>query len=397
MTRQKASIIVLAFLATHCVYARIVYYNTPSLASSTEFDTRAIAPSDTPLILPEQERRGAFEVKAADGKQYASFDELLEENETRAFVVIDDGAIVYERYFDGVSRETLLPSFSISKTYAALLVGCALADGLLPSLEARIIDYVPSLASKPGYPAIELEQLLRMTSGIDYDEESAQTAVLYYTPDLREYFGAYDAKWPPGSHYGYGSINVQLLWGALRATISQGTVSQYFEERLWKPLGASRGATWSLDARENGVEKFFGGFNATARDHALLGLVYLGRGRLNGRTIVPESWVRDSLAPDPVAGIVEIRDGRTRRGKYQWFLTLDGRAFFSKGYRGQYVFVVPESRTVFVRFGEGYGDLNWPSLFLELARSLGAQDGTTAAEVPLAAKHDGWRARPWTY
>jgi CubicO group peptidase (beta-lactamase class C family) len=384
VTWRKASIIVLALLATHCVYARIVYYNTPTLTSPTDFDARRVAPSDTPLVLPEQERRGAFGVKEAHGKRYASFDALLEANETRAFVAIADGSIVYERYFGGFSRETLLPSFSISKTYAALLVGCALADGLFPSLDARIVDYVPSLSSKPGYQAIQLEHLLRMTSGIDYDEESAQTAVLYYTHDLRGYLGAYDAKWPPGSRYAYGSINIQLLWSALSATIPDDSVSKYFEKRLWKPLGASRGASWSLDARESGVERFFSGFNATARDHALLGLVYLERGTLNGRTIVPDSWVRDSLAPDPIAGVVEITDGRVRRGKYQWFLTLDGRAFFSKGYRGQYVFVVPESRTVFVRFGEGYGDVNWPDLFLELARALSAPAParTTAITTP---------------
>jgi CubicO group peptidase (beta-lactamase class C family) len=175
------------------------------------------------------------------------------------------------------------------------------------------------------------------------------------------------------------------LWAALKRTIPQPTVSAYFGERLWRPLGASRGASWSLDSRDSGIEKFFTGFNATARDHALLGLLYLQGGRLNGRTIVPDTWVRDSLAPDPVASVVEIEDGRVLRGQYQWFLTLDGRAFFTKGYRGQYVFVVPESRTVFVRFGEGYGDVSWPALFFELARALDAHDGMTGAGAVTSA------------
>ena len=82
---------------------------------------------------------------------------------------------------------------------------------------------------------------------------------------------------------------------------------------------------------------------------------------------------------------IEIIDGRMRRGKYQWFLTVDGRAFFAKGYRGQYVFVVPESKTVFVRFGEGYGDVSWPDLFLELARALSERDGATSAGRTAAA------------
>ena len=91
---------------------------------------------------------------------------------------------------------------------------------------------------------------------------------------------------------------------------------------------------------------------------------------------LPESqscWARriatcdESIAPDPIAGVVHTKDGDVRRGKYQWFLTLDGRAYFAKGYRGQYVFVVPQKKMVFVRFGEGYGDVDWPALFLRIA------------------------------
>lgn len=360
--------VVLASLSSNgCLHAKILYYNTPTLAAAQYFDARPISASPTPLALREEEQGAVFTITEARGEHYPSFDALLKENDTRAFVAIRDETIVYERYFRGFTRDTLLPAFSIAKTYAALVVGCALADGLFSSIHAPVVRYVPSLASKPGYAAITLDHLLRMISGIDYDEESSKTAVFYYTDDLHGLMGAYDVRWPPGSRYLYGSINIQLLWEALRANLGHETASAYFERRVWKPLGASRGATWSLDSREHGVEKFFTGFNATARDHALLGLVYLNRGTLNGRSIVPEQWVLESLVPDPVAGVVEITDGRVRRGKYQWFLTLDGRAFFAKGYRGQYIFVIPEKRAVFVRFGEGYGDVDWPELFFELA------------------------------
>jgi hypothetical protein len=364
---QKALLIALALSATRCVYARIAYYNTPTLAAPSYFDARAIEPSPLPLVLPEREPRADFGVTEARRKRYDTFDALLSENDTRAFIAIYEDTIVYERYFGGFSRDTLMPSFSISKTYAALLVGCALADGLLPSLREPIVRYVPSLAKKRGYAAIELEELLRMTSGIDFEEASSKTALFYYTDDLRALVGAYEVRWTPGSRYLYGSVNIQLLWEALQATLGSVTVSGYFEARVWQPAGAAHAATWSLDDREHGVEKFFSGLNATARDHALLGLVYLHEGTLNGRTIVPKEWVRESLSPDPVAGVVEITDGAMRRGKYQWFLTMDGRAFFAKGYRGQYVFVIPSRKAVFVRFGEGYGDVDWPALFLRLA------------------------------
>jgi len=167
----------------------------------------------------------------------------------------------------------------------------------------------------------------------------------------------------------YGSVNIQLLWDALQRKLGQETVSHYFERELWGPLGAEHAASWSLDSFDGGVEKFFGGFNATARDHARLGLLFLHGGTLNGREILPASWVERSLAPDPIAGLVHTTDGWVRRGMYQWFLTRDGRAYFAKGYHGQYIFVVPARHWVFVRFGVGYGETNWPALFLRLADS----------------------------
>jgi CubicO group peptidase (beta-lactamase class C family) len=89
-----------------------------------------------------------------------------------------------------------------------------------------------------------------------------------------------------------------------------------------------------------------------------------------GRRFLPASWIEQSLSRDPIAGLVHTTDGWVSRGKYQWFLTRDGRAYFAKGYEGQYVFVVPSRHTVIVRFGEGYGTTDWPALFLRLADSL---------------------------
>jgi CubicO group peptidase (beta-lactamase class C family) len=147
-------------------------------------------------------------------------------------------------------------------------------------------------------------------------------------------------------------------------------VAHYFEEQVWGPIGADRSASWSLDSRSSGIEKFSDGFNATLRDHARLGLLFLHGGTLSGREILPPDWVATALSPDAVAGLIHTTDGWVRRGRYQWFLTRDGRAYFAKGYNGQYVFVVPDKRAVFVRFGEGYGDVDWTSLFLRLADGL---------------------------
>ena len=128
-----------------------------------------------------------------------------------------------------------------------------------------------------------------MTSGIDFEEESVAGAMFYYSWDLRSRMYLYDVKWQPGTHYLYGSINTQLLWDALQRRIGNRTVAQYFEDRVWAPLGAEHAATWSLDSSAGGVEKLFGGFNATLRDHARIGALFLHGGTFDGKTIVPAS------------------------------------------------------------------------------------------------------------
>lgn len=356
---------VLALSTTSCIYARIFYFNIPTLQAPTYFDEREVH-AKNPRPLPRAEHEEAFALTEDQRLKWSGFDDMLESNDTRAFVALRDDQIVYERYFDNVTAETRLPGFSISKTLAALLVGCASDDGLLEA-KASVTSYIPELSQRDGYPQVTLDHLLRMISGIDFDEESTAGAVLYYSTDLRSHLYSYDVKWAPGTHYLYGSINTQLLWDVLQRRLKGRTVADYFESRIWQRIGAEHDATWSLDSIEGATEKLFGGFNATARDHARLGLLYLHDGTLDGQSIVSSKWVTRSLEPDPVPGTVHTSDGYLRRGHYQWFLTLDGKAFFAKGYHGQYIFVVPEKRAVFVRFGEGYGDVDWIALFTRLA------------------------------
>jgi len=345
----------------------MVYYNKPTLGIVRAFDNRSVRPSSAPLALPRSNQEAQFPLSATEQREYGSFAALLEAHDTNAFLAIIDDRLVYERYFGGVSEHTLLPGFSMSKTFAAALVGRAVSQGLLDSLERRVTEYIPELGSQPAYREVTLEQLLRMTSGIDFDEESLAGAKFYYRTDLRDQMYSYDVKWRPGSHYLYGSVNIQLLWEVLHRRLGSETVARYFEREIWQPLGAEQPASWSLDSESSGIEKFFGGFNATARDQARLGLLFLHGGTLNGREILRSAWVERALTPDPIAGWVHTSDGWVRRGMYQWFLTGDGRGYFAKGYHGQYIFVVPSRRAVFVRFGEGYADLDWPALFLRLA------------------------------
>jgi CubicO group peptidase (beta-lactamase class C family) len=357
----------LGLASTGCIFSRMFYYATPTLAAPEYFDSRAVALSKTPVPLSPADHELVPKLTTEERDRWETFDALLESNKTRSLLIIKDDRVVYERYFDKVTRTTRLPAFSISKTYAALLVGCAVDDGLLPSIDEKLVSFIPELRKRSGYNDVTLDHLLRMTSGIDFVEESVAGAMFYYSFDLPARLYDYDIKWKPGTHYLYGSINTQLLWDVLHRKLGGRTVASYFEQRVWSRLGASDEGAWSLDSNESGTEKLFGGFSATTRDQARIGLLYMHGGSFAGEQVVPRTWIENSLSPDPVAGIVETTDGWVKRGKYQWFLTLDGRAAFAKGYHGQYIFMVPKKNMLFVRFGEGYGQVDWPALFLRIA------------------------------
>ncbi len=378
---RAAVLVAIAVTQSGCLFARIVGHGTPELDAPAMFASRTVRRSPRPWPLPVRARAVRPQLTPSEQASYGSFERMLEVADTRAFLIVRDDELVYERYFNEVGGDSELPGFSMTKTYAALLIGSALDDGVLGSPSDSIVTYIPQLAGKPGYQQVTLDRLLRMISGIDFSEESVAGAELYYSQNLRNFMYSYGVTRQPGSNYVYGSINVQLLWDALHRRLGGRQVATYFEQRIWGPLGATHDASWSLDSAESGIEKFFGGFNATARDHARLGLLFLHGGRLNGARIVSEAWVERSLTSDPIAGWQRTTDGLVRRGEYQWFLTLDGRGYFAKGYNGQYIFVAPRERTVFVRFGEGYGDIDWTALFLRLASQL-----NTAAPQPLAAR-----------
>ncbi len=362
----------LGLASNGCLAARIVYYNTPTLAVAEHFDSRLVRASRRPVPFARAAREAVFSQPGGTKRNGppASFDEFLEHAQTRVLLVLHDDRVVYERYFGGVTATTQLPGFSITKSFAAALVGRAVSQGVLPALDQPLVQAIPELRPRHGYSGITLEQLLRMTSGIGFDEASLAGAMLYYSTDLRGLIYSYDVNWPAGRHYLYGSVNIQLLWDVLHRRLGGETVAHYFQRALWDPIGAQDPASWSLDSNKNGVEKFFAGFNATARDQARLGLLFLHGGTLNGREILPHTWVERALTPDPVAGWVHTTDGWVGRGMYQWFLTPNGRGYFAKGYEGQYIFVVPDRHAVFVRFGEGYGGIDWTTLFLRLADTL---------------------------
>jgi CubicO group peptidase (beta-lactamase class C family) len=300
-------------------------------------------------------------------------DKFLRETDTLAFVVVHHDRLVRERYFGGATRDTLQTSFSAAKSFASTLVGIAIDERLIGSVDDRITEYLPELAARdPKFRKITLRDLLTMSSGIRYREGGfpslGDDTYTYYGVDLRDIaLNRIRIEGPPGIAWQYNNYHPLLLGLALeRATGT--SVSDFMATRLWQPLGAEADATWNLDSERSGFEKMESGLNARAVDYARFGLLFLHNGEWNGRRIVSEAWVREATGADTTTDVAYYHGYR-----YFWWMDVErpGR-YYALGKYGQYIYVAPDASAVVVRFGRdwGVGNITWLATFRDLADQL---------------------------
>lgn len=294
---------------------------------------------------------------------------LLRDSLTTAFVMIKDDTIVFEYYSGGYDRGTPSLSFSMAKSILSILVGCAIDDGILKSIDQPVTDYVPELARR-GFGSVTLRHLLQMTSGINYAENDNPFGLhvrFYYTDHLEDEILKLTLQEPPGRRFLYKSSDAFLLTLALQRALHGRNVTDYMQQRLWHPLGMEHEGVWSVDHEPGGLEKTACCLTATARDFAKFGRLYVDRGQWNGRRIVSENWVRASTRPETGAG---------DRPNYQhlwWLITQDRDDFLAAGHLGQFLYVSPADRVVIVRLGKSRGGLSraeWAEAFRSLSQQL---------------------------
>jgi CubicO group peptidase (beta-lactamase class C family) len=352
--------------------ARAMVWMDADVGDQTRFPARLIPAGavSSPLSRGVEIEPSTPPLVAAEAGE--DFDGFLRQTDTLTFVVVHSDELVYERYFAGSSRETLETSFSVAKSVVSTLVGIAIDEGAISSVEDPVTDYVPELAERDlRFEQITLRHLLTMSSGLRYQEQDlplpwGDDIATYYGTDLREVAidGAEIVR-PPGQEWLYNNYNPLLLGLVLERATSM-SVSEYMASRLWQPLGAEQDASWSLDSEESGFEKMESGLNATAVDYARFGALYLHNGEWNGSQIVSADWIRAATAAD-------TSTDPNASYQYFWWVDLDrpGR-FYGLGNHGQYVYVAPDTNTVVVRLGRDWGVDNdtWLATFREIADSL---------------------------
>ncbi len=366
---------------------RILRYGQSDTEDYKIFPARPIATGPTVSAIPYGEQISLHEVAYLYNgtPRTETLADLLKRTDTKAFLIIQNDQLIAETYLNS-SRDSINTSFSSAKAVNSALIGAALTDGYIGSVDDSVIKYIPEIAGR-GLDALTIRDLLLMNSGIRYVEGNelpfyyapfADDALTYYAADMRKTALSVRAgDTPIGRAFHYNNYH-PLLEGVILERATGMPVAEYLQERFWQPMGAEFSASWSLDSEASGFEKMESGINARAVDFARFGLIFLHNGFWNGKQILPESWVREStepLRPDPRIWET-MTDWPDYNGyyKYHWWgiNNADGSYdFYAHGHYDQLVYVAPRKNAVIVRLGNAPDEqLKWPLVLHNIVDQL---------------------------
>lgn len=295
---------------------------------------------------------------------------FLAANHTQAFIVIKDGTVVYENYFNNTHRDSIVTSFSAAKSFTSALIGIAIQEGYIKSADEPITTYLPELAQRDSrFNKITIHDLLLMSSGLAYKEFrpllfNSDDILTSYYPDQRKITleNTYIIELP-GQHFQYNKYHPQFL-GMILERATGMSVTTYLQTRIWDKLGMEFDGSWSIDSNNSDFEKMETGVNARAIDFAKFGVLFLNGGRWQGNQVISEAWVKESTQPLLTQDYANYYP--------EWFTTLPGQGYYkymwwgmtrdhglydftAYGNKGQFIYVSPEKNLVIVRNGIEYG------------------------------------------
>lgn len=323
----------------------------------------------------------------------------LDRQRATGLLVLRHGEVVAEHYRYGRKDDARFLSFSMAKSVTSLLIGQALALGIISSLDDRADQYVKALAGSP-YGATTIRQLLRMSSGLTFSERydgkddiARLSRASAGAPDagrpLDVLRSITERHSPAGEKFVYASAETDVLGRVLTAATGK-NMAELTAEWLWKPMGAEHDAFWRVSS--DGQEQSFGGFNASLRDWGRLGLLLANDGRVGEKQVLPRDYLLDATDPARQPAAFRPRKATPYFGYgYQfWLLPLKERSFAMQGIHGQTIYVQPSSGIVLVLtsvWESASGKQNpqpyeeRDALWRGVLQSLG---GSTAPQAPLA-------------
>jgi CubicO group peptidase (beta-lactamase class C family) len=313
--------------------------------------------------LPEKHRK-LPETYVYEGET-KKISDWIKHTDTTGLIVIKDGVVVFENYYDGNEKSTLSISMSVAKSFVSFLIGVALEEGQIVDLQDPVDTYAPELKGS-GYEGVSLKNVLQMSSGIRFTEDYGdlksdivRLVVSFTTGSLNEFIANLTNERKPGTFNQYVSADTQVLSMVLKGATNK-SLTEYMQAKLWSHLGAEYNAKWLTDP--DGTELAFGGLNAALRDYARFGLLYLNQGRnFQDKQLVPASWVKASVTPDAP----HLMPGRDNPGSdwpmgygYQWWIPENPQGDYTTiGIYGQFIYIHPGHNVVIAKTS-AYVDYN---------------------------------------
>lgn len=283
--------------------------------------------------------------------------DFIESTGTTGLLVSRGNTILYEQYFNGYKENDRMISWSVSKSLISALIGIAIEEGHIRSVEDFVTDYVPSL-SESGYNNVSIKDVLQMSSGIGFNEDYSDrnsdvnrmgAISLGLGNSMESLIISLEREKEPGTYNRYVSSDTQVL-GMVLSEATKIDISTYTEEKIWKPAGMEFDAYWLTDS--TGVESAFGGFNVSLRDLARFGILYLNEGIAMNRQIVPREWIISSLKTDEPhlkAGENPKSDWVLGYGYHWWIPDGNENEFMAMGIYGQAIYINPKRNIVIVK------------------------------------------------
>jgi CubicO group peptidase (beta-lactamase class C family) len=360
---------------------RVLVYGESSITDYTRvFPSRAVQNQAPAFNFPAAEQavnlgRQLTYTYAGKQKVIEDFEKYLKQSSTTALIIVKNDKLLYEKYFNGYTRDSINRSFSAAKSFTSTLVGLAVQDGYIHSIDDTIITYLPELKGS-GLDTMTIRDLMLMNSGIPwtsltdgcilfypfYNDDS----LTYYLPDMRAHvLSLHGSAGPIGSYFYYHNA-YPLLEGIILERTTHKTASAYLEEKIWKPLGMEYPASWSLDSQESGLEQMGGGLNARSIDFAKFARLFLNDGYWNGKQLLPSGWVKEATSPDPT----DNRPFKTNPEwkemggyyKYHWWGMRnndDTYDYAALGHLGQIIYISPGNNAFVIRNGASGDSLEW--------------------------------------
>jgi hypothetical protein len=317
------------------------------------YPARVIRRSSTPSPLPEGRRIALPKAFEFAGRVLDTAD-FLAEMETTGLIIVRDGRVVFEDYWLGADASAQTIAWSVSKSFVSALIGIAVDEGAIGSVEDSVTRYRPDLAGS-SYDGVRLKDVLQMSSGTrwneDYSDRNSDIGAFGQAMaggSLDAFAARCVSDCAPGSFNRYNSTDTHVLGMVLRGATGR-SLSDYLQAKLWEPLGMEADAFWIVDGA--GAEMAAGGLNAVLRDYARLGCCYLDGGVWNGARVVPEAWVQASITPDAPHLQPGPRASATMPMGYgyQWWIPDESGAYCAMGVYHQYIWVDPTTRTVIAK------------------------------------------------